>query len=306
MTAPASAGGAAITVRLAGGLGNQLFEYAAARGVAARLDCAVLVDTARLARVGPGDTARDFALGWLVDPQHVLDTGAGHAPGRLRSALERRVPGLARGRVFQQHGFAYDPLVEQVQRGTTLAGYFQSARYFEHIEHELRREILDRIPVSTWRVDTEARLHELGPWIALHVRRGDYLQARNSAYHGLLGRGYYERALAALDARGVTGTRVVFSDDPAAARAMLGDLAADALVVEPAPDADPAESIAMMSGAAAVVTANSSFSWWAGWLADPAAAVVVCPTPWLHEARLDERDLRPGSWVTVDAGFDEA
>ncbi|MDD2857601.1 MAG: alpha-1,2-fucosyltransferase [Candidatus Nanopelagicales bacterium] len=306
MTAPASPASQGVTVRLAGGLGNQLFQYAAAREVAARLDCPMLVDTSGLARVGPGDTPREFALGWLVDAAHVLDGGSAHAPGRLRAALERRVPALARGQVFQQQGFGYDARIADVQRGVVLAGYFQSARYFAQVEHELRADILARIPRSAWRTEAEAQLQGLGSWIAVHVRRGDYLLARNTAYHGLLGRPYYARALAALAERGVTGTVALFSDDPAAAREMLGDLAAGAIVLEPASSANAAESIALMAGAPAVVTANSSFSWWAGWLGDPASTVVACPTPWLHEARLDERDLRPPAWIVVDAGFDEA
>ena len=305
MRAPADPPTLGITSRLVGGLGNQLFQYAAGRAVASRLGCPLFVDPSPLAHSGEQDTVREFALEWLVDPSDVINSGA--APtGRLASALWRRLPSLARGRVFQQQGFAYDPRIEQVQMGAILSGYFQSWRYFASIEDELRQDLRQHIPISDWHSRTQAQLQALGPWIAIHVRRGDYLLDRNSAFHGLLGRDYYAWALALLRSTGVDGSLVLFSDDPVAARSMLGDLASDAVMIEPGPDAHPMQSIGLMSQAPAIITANSSFSWWAGWLADPRGTTVVCPTPWLNEGAMDERDLRPTSWLTVDAGFGKA
>ncbi|MDP2014738.1 MAG: hypothetical protein Q8L05_10990, partial [Actinomycetota bacterium] len=88
--------------------------------------------------------------------------------------------------------------------------------------------------------------------------------------------------------------------------AMLGELASDAVLIEPSPHVHAMESIGLISQASAIITANSSFSWWGGWLADPQNSTVVCPRPWLNEGAMDERDLRPPQWLTVDAGFGEA
>jgi len=302
MNAPADPTRAGITSRLIGGLGNQLFQYAAGRAVASRLACPLFVDTSPLARVGEQDTVREFALEWLVDPDQVIDSGAAPA-GRLVSALRRRIPALSGGREFLQQGFAYDPRIAEVKAGAILSGYFQSWRYFSSIEDELRQDVLAHVPQSDWQQRTSDHLRSLGPWIALHVRRGDYLLARNASFHGLLGPDYYARALDALRATGVGGRLVLFSDDPAAASAMLGELATDAVLIEPGPHAHAMESISLIAQAPAIVTANSSFSWWGGWLADPQHTTVICPEPWLHEAGLDEHDLRPVQWLTVDAGF---
>ena len=289
-----------ITVKLVGGLGNQLFQYAAARGAAARLDCPVFVDIAPLSNVNAGDTARAFALQWLVDQSQIVDSGPVTASGRWTAALRRRMPALAAGRGFQQQGFAYDPRFESLQTGAILSGYFQSWRYFANVQVQLREEILSRIPHTDWFGETSEQLDALEPWVAVHVRRGDYLKAGNSAYHGLLGLSYYSRALGQV--RDVGEQIVLFSDEPEAARALLGPLAAGAVVIDAPSQSHEAESIALMSKASALVTANSSFSWWGAWLAGP-TATVVCPTPWLNQAGLDERDLRPPGWICVDAGF---
>jgi len=305
MTAHADPTTEGITARLVGGLGNQLFQYAAGRGVAERLQCPLFLDRSPLGHVSGQDTPREFALNWLVTPEQVIDSGSAPS-GRLASALRRRLPAFSKSRVFQQQGFTYDPRIEEVPKGTILSGYFQSWRYFSGIEDTLRNEMRNRTPRSGWHDQTAGRLDTLGPWVAVHVRRGDYLKARNTAYHGLLGRGYYERAFAVLQSKGIQGTRVLFSDEPWSAQEMLGDLASDALVIEPSADAHPMESIELISRAPAIITANSSFSWWGGWLADPQRSTVVCPLPWLHGAGLDEHDLRPSRWLTVDAGFGAA
>jgi len=79
----------AITVRLNGGLGNQLFQYAAGLGVANRLGCNLTLDVSRLENPGPGVTPRQFELGFLTK-----------APNTVRvpepPALFNRIPGSLR------------------------------------------------------------------------------------------------------------------------------------------------------------------------------------------------------------------
>ena len=292
-----------ITVRLRGGLGNQLFQYAAGSAVAYRLDCPLFVETAEFAAVLPGDTPRTFELEWLIDRAHVL---VGSTPGVSRRILRRAVRqvSLPLGpRRFSEASFAFDPRIEDVKVGTTLEGYFQSWRYFTSVEDSLRIRLRSAVPRSPWGAQMEKELASRGPWIAVHVRRGDYLKPRNSSYHGLLGASYYETALSKLSLRGCDFRVVAFSDDPDAALELFGAQASSVETVRPPAESNPAESMLLMSQAGAIVTANSSFSWWAGWLADPAASTVVCPVPWFSQAGADESDLRPPTWVAIDADF---
>ena len=126
MNAPGDRTELGITVKLVGGLGNQLFQYAAARGAAARLECPAFVDIAPLAHIAPPDTPRSFALAWLVDATQIIDSGPLARTSRWTAAARRRLPGLAGGRIFQQQGFTYDPRFTKLQRGAILSGYFQS------------------------------------------------------------------------------------------------------------------------------------------------------------------------------------
>jgi hypothetical protein len=301
MSAPADRTEVAITVRLMGGLGNQLFQYAAARATALRLECPLYVDASNRSKAAQNKDSRNFALEWLVPPGDLVG-GSHRMPGRLRRQLIHAVPQATPRGIFIESGFAYDPRLLDVQPGTTLFGYFQSWRYFADFATELRNEIVQAAPRSAWFDDTIDSLSSLGDWTAVHIRRGDYTTARNEAFHGLLGPQYYQRAIEATGECVPDGPVVVFSDDPQYALTILEDCRREVIVLHPPDQSHPMESIALMARASAVITANSSFSWWGAWLAGPSVSV-VCPSDWFRGASHDEADLRPPPWTMAPSDF---
>lgn len=297
MTGPDSRPADGITIRPVGGLGNQLFAYACGREVSQRLDCPLYVDLGNYLFPVSGETPREYQLDWLVPADNVLRSPSRLGSSRIVRGLQRRIPLLVPSNEFREQSFTYDERILHVQRGCRLTGYFQSWRYFPNVGPALRADLIRSAPVSEWSTRTIVELDQLTPWTAIHVRRGDYALAANAAYHGLLGDDYYRDALSALSDAGVDGPLVVFSDDDAAAADVLGAAAADAHFVRAPRDSHPMESIALMSRASAIITANSSFSWWGAWLADPDRTVTVAPTPWFREGLHDERDLCPPQWL---------
>jgi hypothetical protein len=101
---------------------------------------------------------------------------------------------------------------------------------------------------------------------------------------------------------GFDGRVWVSSDSPEVARDELADVADHLVMVEPPPGTHPFEVVLLMARADALVTANSSFSWWAGYLGDRPGRTVIAPRPWLTDARLESRDLLPAHWLTLDRG----
>jgi len=305
MNAPAEVRSQGITSILRGGLGNQLFQYAAGRSVAERLQCPLFFEVSQLGFSLLGNTPRDFALEWQIKPKQILSAGHGAKAFKYsRHILEKLSPASGTG-IFQEAGFPYNNQVLNIQIGTTLSGYFQSWRYFDDIASSLRLELLQNSPRSTWFDKTMLELEASGPYIAAHVRRGDYMKSRNAKYHGILGPLYYKTALDTLKNRGVKGRLALFSDEPEFAVEVLGGDVNDAYVVKPPKNAHPMESITLMSGGCAVVTANSSFSWWGAWLGDPTRTTVISPTPWLSNRLLDDRDVCPTNWLKVPSNFSE-
>lgn len=289
-----------LRIQLVGGLGNQLFQYAAARAAALQLGCTLEVEVVIADQEVPGQTPREFALQWLVPPDGIV---GGVRSSRLVQRLMRTFPRAVPRGTFVEAGFPYDPRILAIRPGTTLIGYFQSWRYFADCADLVRSELLQSAPRSPWFDDTAAELADLGDWTSVHIRRGDYTTPRNGAFHGLLGAAYYRTAIAEVSRHLPLGPLVVFSDEPESALSILQDTSLNVVLVQPPEDAHPMESIRLMAGASAIITANSSFSWWGAWLADPDVPV-VCPNRWFKGAKHDERDLRPTSWLSVPADFE--
>lgn len=297
-TAPDEVRSRAISIRPVGGLGNQLFIYAAGRAVADRLGCALLVDLSRYRFPEPGDTPRTFMLDWLLSPDQILPLRDRSWTPRIWQRLQRHVSILRSRNFFRESGFAYDPQIAKVRPGTTLEGYFQSWRYFSSIEDPLRSDILSRAPRSSWLRTEEARLESLGPWLGVHVRRGDYLVPRNASYHGVLGKEYYSNALKATPDSDALPL-VLFSDDVERAHELIEPLHPIAHVVTPPKTAHPMESLSLMARSRSLVIANSSFSWWSAWLAGARATVICAPDSWFLAGKFCATDLFLPGWTRV-------
>ena len=143
----------------------------------------------------------------------------------------------------------------------------------------------------------QERLGNLGPWVAVHIRRGTYVTVGTM---GLAGYAYYARAVALLSRLVGPLPLVVFSDDIDAAKAVISAATSmNVQFIEPPATSRPVESMLLMSKSAHAVIANSTFSWWSAWLAGQPDRVVIYPRPWIDVAGHDDRDLIPPSWIGV-------
>jgi hypothetical protein len=291
-----------VAATLIGGLGNQMFQYAAARSLALRHGTDVVLDLSQLESRPPDvPTVRRYELA-------CFGVQARLAP-RIRSK-EPSLPGLAmRGRLVWRARRAFAPFTVLRQKsfdvstaffsapdGTHLVGFWQSERYFRDHAEEIRRDFDLREPL-------DARAEELLGEIrtrrslSLHVRRGDYAHDEQvRAFHGLLPPEWFARAVRDVVERVGDVHIYVFSDDPDWCRTGLR-LPAPSTVV-----ADVGGSCAelhLMSACRHHVVANSSFSWWGAWLDPRPDKVVVAPEPWVASPGVDTRHVVPDEWIRL-------
>ena len=279
-----------VTVVLDGGLGNQMFQYAAGRALSLRTGATLELDLRRLRAGG----RRPYGLSDFALPSGTRLLADG-PPVRRPGALRRLLPWTQR--FFRESGFAYDPRFPGLRAPLTLDGYFQSERYFAEAADSLRAELRPRRELAPAIDALAAEILPPGPRVSLHVRRGDYADPAIQAVHGLLGPDYYARALAAIAETSGSAPRVcVFTDDSAWVRAHL-PLPPDACYVSER-TRTPLEDLMLMAKCHHHITANSSFSWWGAWLNPGPAKVVVTPSRWFQPGSgLDDRDLRPAGWL---------
>lgn len=288
-----------VEVRLVGGLGNQLFGYYAGAALAAKNGLGIAIDPSWVAT---GSTTRspdlrsfDLPGTWLPERPLRWSERPGSLASRALNWAVRSWPLASRiFRHFDSDVVGYDPRLLQVTYATSLSGYFQSWRYAQcAIQNGYPRRPAFT-STSSWLDRTLAEVMTDRP-LALHVRRGDYAGLPN---YGLLSSSYYVRGLAYLREMGLDGPVWLFSDEPDLAEAELRGVAIDRVIA----DSDgPASEMLAMSYAAGIVTANSTFSWWAAWMSG-LSEEIVSPEPWFR-SRGEIPDLIPPTWQRVRASW---
>jgi len=257
-----------ITVILQGGIGNQMFQYAFGRAQAKRLGVEVQFDATRLA------VNRPFSLGqWDIDAFRLSP---------------RMVP------TVREVGLPYNQkLVDNIRDGDVLQGYWQSEKYFENVREELR----NLNPLNR-RKDLESQILAEENAVAIHVRRGDYIQEPHKSFHGNLDYGYYGPARQYIRDCISHPKFFFFTDNPKwVSETFYTDFSLGRdVVVEPGTEAT---DIYAMSLCDHVITANSSFSWWAAYFKHP-YGTVIAPKNWFGPTCTeDARDICPERWVRL-------
>lgn len=273
-------------VRLMGGLGNQLFQVAAGCYVARVHGRRVRYETSWYAGDSGSDTPRDLEVAAILrDGEHV----------RL-PAPAARVAYSTRNPFLRRQSAAEDDVLAAAGSGTRcLEGYFQRAAYPLAVRDDLAARIL---PVLAGIAPLSSTHGALG----LHIRLGDYhANAATRAHHGVTGVSYYRTAVEELTRRHDYSRLVVITDTPqVAAREYLPHLPLPAEIIA---GRSAWETLADLAGCAGLVMANSSLSWWAGFVATALQrrnAVVVKPAPWFGAPSPSDRLLSIDGWLERD------
>jgi hypothetical protein len=273
-----------------GGLGNQLFQYAAARHLALANRAELKLD---LRAYGPR-TLRRFELGAF----RIAGTRVGALERlRFRTKLWRG----ADAKYLREPHFHYWPSLLQFRSAFILMdGYWQSEKYFSDVEEIIRSEIVLREPL---RVEARrlADSIETTQAVAIHVRRGDYVSDPVvRRVHPVQPVSYYRSAVDFLLRRGVSNPWFyLFSDDPDWCRANIEIPAHPVTYVADYQVGSSVAELELMRRCRHHVIANSSFSWWGAWLAEHREQIVVAPRQWFSTGARDTRDLYPAGWTLI-------
>lgn len=288
-----------VIARIEGGLGNQLFQYAAARSLADRLGCDLVLDLRGLDVNGD----RPFQLGLyrirasIANSQQLQDFPDWRASrwGRICCIFSQLAPAIFTFPVFWPRSFAFDPRFDKISRPVYLVGYWQSEKNFAWNRTNLLQDtqLLESLPPSTPLLNEIRNTNS----VALHIRRGDYVSNNAAAkFHGLCEMAYYEAAVNALKVRFSDIHVFVFSDEPAWAKTHLR-LDVPTFYVDANPTDKGHIDLELMSHCRHHVIANSSFSWWGAWRSQSAGQVVHAPRRWFADPTTDTSDVIPERWI---------
>jgi hypothetical protein len=281
------------TVRVHGGLGNQLFQYAAGRALADRTGTKLRLDACYFGV----EKLRSFELENFKIRAAVVREPAESARYMYRDHIE---DGWIRGRfgaeTVREPHYHYSDVLENAPPDSFISGYWQSERHFASSEKAVRAELRPK-RLSRRARKIKRQIESAAESVAVHVRRGDIASDPElRAWFGLTPLEYYERAAALIFEQRANPHFFVFSDEPAWCAENL-DLPGTMNIVSG--ETSACDDLALISCCGDAIIANSSFSWWGAWLGESPDSIVIAPSQWVGELGHDTSDVIPDRWQTL-------
>jgi hypothetical protein len=286
-----------IIVKITGGLGNQLFQYALARALSLKLECELVLDISFY----PQQTLRKYELdkfnvkARLATDQEVRKAGAGnHFIARIIRKLGLTSV-LYPKYIKELESIRYVSRIDECTAGCYLDGYWQNPDYFEAYKKELWA---DFVPVESISKPAVVWLDKINKTesVSLHVRRGDYVESTHTnSVHGTCSLTYYRKAIEYIHHKVNSPTFYIFSDDIQWCKDNF-DFIENVYFVDNTCSA--IDDLVLMQNCKANIIANSTFSWWGAWL-NLSQNLQVAPVNWFSDSVRNSQGIYPSLWVVL-------
>ena len=278
-----------VRVRIIGGLGNQLFQYATAYALAKKNRAQLQLDISDALeyKTHPYRLNMLFCEGEFIKKNNLI-----------RKIIFKLGLGDFVSSYFVEKKLLFDQSLSDVDRNISLFGYFQDERYFLDVCDDLKRMFKPKCQLNN---EQKAICRNISSknTLAIHVRRGDYLSDEQSnKIHGSCSLNYYKSAVNKLINENVINSNTklfVFSDDIEWCKLnLLFDL--NTIFVN-GDEGSPEIDLYIMSKAEHFVISNSTFSWWSAWLSDSPEKKVIAPKKWFNDGRLTS--IQSSKWDLI-------
>jgi hypothetical protein len=286
-----------VVLKIQGGLGNQLFQYAAGRAISIANNVELVLDLSWFDNQIRINTKRSYELDaykisgrvaqgdevfWCRIHQNRILSRLSFLHGKWRHVKDNNQ--FFDDRCFSNFSDLY------------LDGYWQSYRYFNQVSDLLREEltpIADPSPADSALIERIADPNS----VSLHIRRGDYVtNPRAANFHGLCTAEYYEMAMSCIESVTSSPHYFVFSDDIEWAKENIR-FKYKVTFVESEEVRNSVDDLRLMAMCKHNIIANSSFSWWGAWLNHNPDKLVIAPKKWFVNQPTDS--LMPSSWIVL-------
>ena len=291
-----------IIVKLIGGLGNQMFQYAAGRAIALKnntslkLDCSSFEQyTLRSYRLDRFNIVEDFAT---HDEINHLKQDQSQLFSFCFFKLQQKIIPWHKQSAIIERTCNFDPDFLKITGNAYLDGYWQSEKYFADIAHVIRNDFtFKEEPDELNKIVLLNILNSNS--VSLHIRRGDYVSnPKTTEIHGVLESEYYMESLNLMEKKVKEPEVFVFSDDMVWAKENLKTDLPLHFIDHNGVEKDY-EDLRLMSNCKHHIIANSSFSWWGAWLGKKEGQVVVAPARWFNTMSCNYNDRLPSGWLII-------
>jgi len=283
-----------IIVNIFGGIGNQLFQYAAGRQLAEkhRTDLKLDIDNYKT------DNRRQYSLHYFNIKENFCTAGdKAIINGKTTWQKLSNKAGLSSRKIYTERGPGFNKNIIGAGDNVYLDGYWQSERYFKPIEKIIRAECRVKELPSAINKDFADKIGSVNA-VSIHVRRGDFVTNKETnAYHGVCSIDYYQQAIGQMIAMIKDPYFFVFSDDIEWTKVNILTGIHTVEYIDHNTGVD-FEDLRLMYLCKHHIIANSSFSWWGAWLNDSTDKKVIAPVKWFQSQSVTS-DIVPENWIKI-------
>ena len=280
-----------IIVRVTGGLGNQMFQYAMyksleKKGKLVKLDSKSFYETKkehngyeleRIFDIKPNKPSKEDLEKFNENNINILDK------------IKRKVFGDKKF-VYDTQEYVFNKNIYKL-KNSYLNGYWQSIKYFEGIEEDIRKDFQFKKVLDNKNLEILNEIENSNS-VSIHIRRGDYMTPENYNMYGCIATPkYYKKAIKLIEEKIENPTFFVFSNDMEWVKKNIDINSGD----------DSYKDMQLMSKCKHNIIANSSFSWWGAWLNANKNKIVVAPKQWINrdDVNSDRIELFCENWTLL-------
>lgn len=281
-----------------GGLGNQMFQYAAARALSLHRGIPFKIDF---------DDPYTFVKRELNLSAFNLNVEQASRMERWKCKPKRRYEKRlwmllgkdpANKLYREKKDYTFDPGFFNCPDGAYVSGFWQTEKYFIDIEDTIRNDFNFRVPPLPSNENWLKQIKSCNA-VSVHIRRGDVITvAKTNRLYGTITTGYYRNAMELLAESFPDCEFFFFSDDMPWVKENIKSTR-PCYYIEGNDDAYNYEDIRLMSACNHHIIANSSFSWWGAWLNPSKTKKVIGPANWMTTIDIKTTDHIPDSWILL-------
>jgi len=299
-----------IIIKIMGGVGNQMFQYALGKNLALLNKVEVKFDITWFDNFGENTTPRYYSL----QEFNIIDNIA----SRKEIEKFRKYEKLSGKRHFLYNFFIandsiyikekkveFDKEILEIKNNVYLFGYWQSEKYFKTIKDIILKELtLKNEPSNHYKKNAQLISQAKNNSISIHIRRGDYTSEKLKKDLGLCSLQYYKKALEKIKKKVKNPVIFVFTNDIKWAKNNLKFKYPINFVSQKNKNDNnyknkDYEELILISLCKHNIIANSSFSWWGAWLNKNINKIVIAPKIWFKKQTMNTKDIPLKSWIQI-------
>lgn len=294
-----------IIIKISGGLGNQLFQYALAKSLENIRKLEVKIDVSNF-KIISGVTKRDFCLDKFnitLKIAEATDFKKINVPYPLSNNKITKIifkvleffRTKSKKKILVEHDLNYKKSIFNTIDNRYICGSWTSPKYFYNVKNDLIKEIKPNFKISS---DLEENLIQIikENSVSIHIRRGDYIKYQHK--FNILPLDYYKKAIEIIKDKIKDPVFFIFSDDINYVKENFEHFFNKNVVYVSDNKFNDYEEFWLMKSCKNNIIANSTFSWWAAWLNENPDKIIIAPSKYRSDNKSMD-DLIPDGWIKI-------